>query len=1063
MTPPPEGNRPGEQRDALPPGADPTSPAQPPVAEGAQPLGDALPGILDLQDDGSLPSLSGGGPNSYNNISANDLLTEEELNRVQYNGLQRHGVPSRTSPVAFDARSHQVGRYQGYTGATNASSPFIHPSNTPYGYSGQQRLPSEAGIIGTGGSMYSRASAGQSPAAAFPPSVGGRSPFQTPASPPGIAPAAVSYRNIQSPGTDAGSRLTAIAAPASGHNSRAVVLIWRNLKFTPVASESLPTRVASAFRKVTCRARRATGRDRQPLLSDGREKTGPGVRTGNQYNELTSIQGSPMPGAGAQEKLFDLDSTSGGKLPVHAAKRTPAMGASAAASAAGKSVGRGFGLSANNIETDPESDISESGSDSDRSDVPSFGPGFDSDDSDSDLELGEDGELLDDDWTQSGEGQLGRDLTDTTGTSDSRRVAGAGKTARQRRILHGVTGVAGAGEMMAIMGSSGAGKTSLLNILAGRTRRFNGMVIVNGRACDAEKLQSVSAYVMQDDLLLGAFSPREHMLFSARMRLPRTVTAQERLKRVESLLELLALQACADTPVEKVSGGERKRTCIGIELVTRPGLLFLDEPTSGLDSFTALAVMRVIRRISSEGCTVVSTIHQPSSDLFSLFDRLTLLHKGRDVYHGKAATAIDYFAKINFPCPSFTNPADHLLNLLHRPDDRPLQQYKRDIGRIVSSWRTQTRAEKRAAEAASVSQAAARLASKNLSEGLAGDGIALGALSSPTASERFISPYMPTYMLLGQNGTESPLASRRSPAIVRHRRLPWYKEFGLLFQRAFIMYMRSPGSMQIRLIQSIIIALVFATIYFDLGTNMGSLQNRTGFLFALVTGLIINGILPVVLMFPLERAVFLREQMSRTYRIWTYFSSKVLADVPFTLVFSSIFGTLTYWLIGLNATDPTRFPLFLLIVFCLSLSAQALGVLIGCAVPDLIGAIAIAPVFLLPLILFGGFLINIESIPVWFSWFQHVSILAYGFEAMMINEYRGLKLECTPEELIRLPPPFNVEICPIESGDQVLRYFDFNPERLWPDIYCLGALIVGTYLLALAVLGMATYRHLRKT
>ena len=202
-------------------------------------------------------------------------------------------------------------------------------------------------------------------------------------------------------------------------------------------------------------------------------------------------------------------------------------------------------------------------------------------------------------------------------------------------------------------------------MLTGRLGGFEGRVLVNGAAATQGRLRSLSVCVMQDDVLMRTISARECITFSARLRLPRSMPTAAKVARVEHLIAQLGLDKCADTAVQGLSGGERKRTAIGVELVTDPRLLFLDEPTSGLDSATALSVMQLISQLASgEGRTVVTTIHQPSSEIFALFHRLLLLADGRTAYDGPASDAVRYFSDLGYPCPLYSNPADYFIKVL---------------------------------------------------------------------------------------------------------------------------------------------------------------------------------------------------------------------------------------------------------------------------------------------------------------------------------------------------------------------------------------------------------------
>lgn len=161
---------------------------------------------------------------------------------------------------------------------------------------------------------------------------------------------------------------------------------------------------------------------------------------------------------------------------------------------------------------------------------------------------------------------------------------------------------------------------------------------------------------------------RECLEFAAKLKLPGTYG--EKMNRVRVLIEDLKLNKCQNTRiggplVKGVSGGERKRTSIGVELITDPSLIFLDEPTTGLDSFTATSVMETLGDLAKkDGRTVISTIHQPNSDIYERFDRLMLLAKGKIIYFNAADKAVDYFGNIGFQCPDLSNPADYFMTMM---------------------------------------------------------------------------------------------------------------------------------------------------------------------------------------------------------------------------------------------------------------------------------------------------------------------------------------------------------------------------------------------------------------
>eukprot|EP01082_Thalassiosira_pseudonana_P002987 g2424.t1 g2424 contig12:83459-85966(+) len=246
----------------------------------------------------------------------------------------------------------------------------------------------------------------------------------------------------------------------------------------------------------------------------------------------------------------------------------------------------------------------------------------------------------------------------------------------ERKILNSVWGDVPSGEITAIMGPSGAGKTTLLNILSGRCRsnaniKIESDIRMNDYAIDPATnidVRKQIAFVSQDDALAFTATPREAIRFSAKLRLPRITTDDEIEELADKMLEELGLGECAGTMiggslVKGISGGERKRTSVGVELVTKPTLVFLDEPTSGLDSFSAMQVIKVLKKIAQAGCSVLFTIHQPSSDVFNSFDRLILLNRGMVMYQGSVNDCPNFFAQHNHTMPKNYNPADWIMSV----------------------------------------------------------------------------------------------------------------------------------------------------------------------------------------------------------------------------------------------------------------------------------------------------------------------------------------------------------------------------------------------------------------
>lgn len=179
-------------------------------------------------------------------------------------------------------------------------------------------------------------------------------------------------------------------------------------------------------------------------------------------------------------------------------------------------------------------------------------------------------------------------------------------------------------------------------------------------------VRQLIAFVAQDDSLQVTSTPREAIYFSAKLRLPRSTPDRQLEKLTTRMIDELGLRDCADTIVggeliKGISGGERKRTSVGVELVTKPALVFLDEPTSGLDSFSAVQLCQVLKKVANAGSSVLFTIHQPSSEIFNSFDHLILMNRGRVMYQGAVSLVPEYFAARGHPNPPNYNPADFIM------------------------------------------------------------------------------------------------------------------------------------------------------------------------------------------------------------------------------------------------------------------------------------------------------------------------------------------------------------------------------------------------------------------
>ncbi|KAF2888856.1 hypothetical protein ILUMI_17317, partial [Ignelater luminosus] len=223
------------------------------------------------------------------------------------------------------------------------------------------------------------------------------------------------------------------------------------------------------------------------------------------------------------------------------------------------------------------------------------------------------------------------------------------------------------------MGSSGAGKTTFLNTLTSRSSSrllVTGVRCANGVPVNLNSLSSKMAYVQQEDLFIGTLTVKEHLIFQALVRMDSHIPYKQRIERVEEVMAELRLNGCENTLIgvrgrlKGISGGEMKRLSFASEVLTNPPLMFCDEPTSGLDSTMALNVVQILKRLAHTGKTIICTIHQPSSEVFALFDKLLLMAEGRVAFLGSTEEASNFFTSLDAPCPHNYNPADYYIQLL---------------------------------------------------------------------------------------------------------------------------------------------------------------------------------------------------------------------------------------------------------------------------------------------------------------------------------------------------------------------------------------------------------------
>ncbi|KAL2343815.1 hypothetical protein Fmac_005100 [Flemingia macrophylla] len=459
--------------------------------------------------------------------------------------------------------------------------------------------------------------------------------------------------------------------------------------------------------------------------------------------------------------------------------------------------------------------------------------------------------------------------------------------------------------------------------------------------------------------MLSTLTARETLYYSAQLQFPDSVSIAEKKERADMTLREMGLQDAFNTRVggwrsKGLSGGQKRRLSICIEILTRPKLLFLDEPTSGLDSAASYYVMSRIARLNQrDGIrrTIVSSIHQPSSEVFELFHDLCLLTSGETVFFGPASDANQFFASNGFPCPTLHNPSDHYLRIINKDFEQDAE------------------------------------------EGL-GKGV-----TTEEAIETLVKSYRSSQVRKQVINEVQKIVESDSGAIRKqriHAALP--TQCLVLIRRSSLQLFRDMSNYWLRLVVFIIIAISIGSIYYDIGTSHGSIEGRGSLLIFFISVLsfmtLVGGFSPLLE----EMKVFERERLNGHYGITAFLIGNLVSAIPYILLISLIPGGIAYYLCGMHK-GLDRFLYFTSLLFAIVMWVESLMLVIGSISPNyVIGMFLTGGVEGL-MILTGGFYRRPNDLPkpLWKYPLYYVSFLKYAFQGSFKNDFDGLTFSMDPD------------------------------------------------------------------
>ncbi|KAL8545124.1 hypothetical protein ACS0TY_005353 [Phlomoides rotata] len=602
-------------------------------------------------------------------------------------------------------------------------------------------------------------------------------------------------------------------------------------------------------------------------------------------------------------------------------------------------------------------------------------------------------------------------------------------------------------DLTAVLPNFGNGPTKrLINgltgyALPGRLARnvvLSGSVLLNGRKRSLH--YGALAYVTQEDVLLGTLTVRETITYSAKLRLPSNIAKHEIKDTVENTISELGLEDCADHLIGNwhlrgISGGEKKRLSIALEIITHPRLLFLDEPTSGLDSASAFFVIQALRNVARNNKTIISSIHQPSSEVFALFDDLLLLSSGQAIYFGEAEMALQFFAEAGFPCPERRNPSDHFLRCINSDFD-----YVNAALMGSQRIRSDTKGSYNSTMELPTAEIRARLLQKYQNSNSIAK--ARAKIKEFSVNEGFVAE-----------------KSRGSEAT-------WLKQLLTLTKRSFTNMSRDFGYYWLRVVIYIVVSICVGSVFHDVGSGYHAILARGacgGFISGFMTFMTIGGFPSFIE----EIKVFYKERLNGHYGVGVFILSNLISSFPFLIVMSSSSVSITYFMVKFHP----GFSHFMYAVLDLLLSiavVESCMMVVAALVPNFLMGVVVGAGIIGIMMATAGFFRPFPDLPkiFWTYPVSYLNYMAWGLQGAYKNDMIGLEFDS----------PFPGQ--PRMKGEVVLETLigvKLSHSKWW-DLAMVGVILMGYRVLFFSILkfkeralpifhtfyAKTTLRHLKK-
>ncbi|KAL3156013.1 hypothetical protein ABBQ32_013001 [Trebouxia sp. C0010 RCD-2024] len=583
--------------------------------------------------------------------------------------------------------------------------------------------------------------------------------------------------------------------------------------------------------------------------------------------------------------------------------------------------------------------------------------------------------------------------------TSKQEVHGAAVKVQHKQIMYKLAGACHPGEVLALMGPSGSSKTSLLSVIGGRTPKsvtLEGDVLYNNAPLTKATKRSVG-YVLQDDLLYESLTVWETLYFAAMLRLPRDFTAEQKKERVAKVISALGLNRCKDTIIggffrRGISGGERKRVSVGHEMIINPSVLLLDEPTSGLDSTTAMHLVATLRQLAQGGRAVLTTIHQPSSRLYQMLDKLLLLSEGHSIYYGDAQLATEWFHKLGYTIPYLINAADFILDLASGDVSTKKVSGAESRLHLIAC-----------AERFLEDRPGGYHADSKVTENVLGPDLWNAAQSRRNLDSGQIPAMNPLdEAAKGSSAHTFPVESARDdyaiaaplqvvvdPQLGTPQKQPKQYRWGASYKLQLrVLFTRTLKTRRFEALstrdfcQFLVVGVLAGLFWLQAGqTNtIAGVNNLRGLLFFELMFMSMRAMLGALFTFPAEFKMMLKERASGMYRLSAFYFARTASDLPIDCTIPTFFIIIVYFMGGLRYSAGSFFANWAAVLLSL-LTAQSIGLLIGSIITHPKTGQTLATITALTMILVAGFFV--QDIPDWIGWLKYLSFVYYGYNTLL--------------------------------------------------------------------------------